>query len=248
MKAKHSDGDTAWVPLCTILSPLKCVREAKGEMWNYERERPNVVKRDGCGMPEAQWADEADWMRNGDGKDCMLSFCVGVMEKCVICQFPSLSPGWWQLWLCRTDTWQDALCPVFYSCYLAKINMFGWPGSLQTMSVVAVFDNWCSWTCSTADGLCHAIWGMSVPAVLWSLKWDHLISEWQSYPTGSPCLLGAGYMFYSKWLAITQPGLTEGTVGLLLFKYSSCTISSTRQNQEHALHSSLQDYFSFMVK
>lgn len=64
----------------------------------------------------------------------------------------------------------------------------------------------------------------------------------------SPCLLGAGYSFWSKWLASRQPGLTEATIGLLWFKYSSYTIFSAKQNQEYALHSSLQDYITFMVK
>lgn len=26
-------------------------------------------------------------MKNDDGKDCMLSFCVRVMERCGVCQF-----------------------------------------------------------------------------------------------------------------------------------------------------------------
>lgn len=145
------------------------------------------------------------------------------------------------------------LCKMFCVLSSTAATWPGCPGSLQTMSVVAVFDNWCSWTsvfdnwcswtCAAADGVGDAIWGMSVPAVLWSLKWDHLISEWQSYPRPSPqspCLLGAGYIFSSKWLAIRQPGLAEGTTDLLLLKHSSCTISSTSQNQEYALHSSWQ--------
>lgn len=146
--------------------------------------------------------------------------------------------------------WHSARCwwPVFYSCYLVKIHTLGWSGSLLTMSVVAVVNNWCSWTCATADGLCHAVWGMSVPAVPWSLKWDHLMSlSYSSTSPQSPCLQGANYIFCSKWLAIRQPGLTYGKVDPFLWKNSICRISSSRQNQEYALHSSLQDYITFTI-
>lgn len=183
IKAKCSDGDIAWVPLHAIHSALKHVRKAKGRNTGQLGKEENE-----CGKERWMWNARgmvSRWSRLNEewwkGKDCMLSFCVRVMEKCVVCQIHSLSPGWLQLWLCRrTDTWQDALCLVFYSCYLAKVSMLGWPVSLQTMLVIAVFDNWCPWTCATADGLCHAVWGMSVPAVFWSLKWDRQISEWQS--------------------------------------------------------------------
>ena len=60
----------------------------------------------------------------------------------------------WQRYICLVDL--EACRPCLWLLYLITV--------------------WCSWTCATADGLCHAAWGMSVPAVLWSLKWDHLMS------------------------------------------------------------------------
>lgn len=128
------------VSSCAIPSALKHVREAKVGKYRGFRKGKNK-----CGKERWMWSARGTvsrWSRLNEEwwwKDCALSFCVRVMEKCVVCQF-SLPVSRMVTAMTVQEDWHSATCSVFCTCCLANISMFGWPGGLQSMSVVAVFE------------------------------------------------------------------------------------------------------------